>query len=252
MGTYIKTFDQQTEYETYINSENALLPNMSYCRDNNRAYFNKKPGDPYNGHEYVDLGLPSGTLWAKCNVGANNETDYGMYFAWGETQGYTGITSSKQFSWDDYVYYQNEDMTKYNDNDGLVTLEASDDAASVAMGGEWHMPSTNQLRELTAYTNSEWTTLNGVSGYKFTSQSDNTKYIFVPAAGVCINSELDVVGEVGVVWSQSVYDGNVWKACFMGFESEGMGVSGDYRRNGFSVRGVLGESDYAPKAGSTK
>lgn len=66
MGTYIKTFDQQTEYETYINSENAVLPNMSYCRDNNRAYFNKK--DPYNGYEYVDLGLPSGTLWAKCNV----------------------------------------------------------------------------------------------------------------------------------------------------------------------------------------
>lgn len=251
MGTYIKTFDQQTEYETYINSENALLPNMSYCRDNNRAYFNKKPGDPYNGHEYVDLGLPSGTLWAKCNVGANNETDYGLYFAWGETQGYTD-TSSKQFSQNDYVYYQDEDMTKYNDNDGLVTLEASDDAASVAMGGEWHMPSVNQLNELTANTNSEWTTLNGVSGYKFTSQSDNTKYIFVPAAGGCDGGGVDGVGEFGFVWSQSVCEGDVWLAWDMYFYSGGLGVSSGYRYDGLSVRGVLGESDYAPKAGSTK
>jgi len=252
MGTYIKTFDQQTEYETYINSENALLPNMSYCRDNNRAYFNKKPGDPYNGHEYVDLGLPSGTLWAKCNVGANNETDYGLYFAWGETQGYTGITSSKQFSQNDYVYYQNEDMTKYNDNDGLVTLEASDDAASVAMGGEWHMPSVNQLNELTAYTNSEWTTMNGVSGYKFTSQSDNTKYIFVPAAGDCNDGAVDGVGEFGIVWSQSVYESDVWYAWSMFFDSGGLEVFNVFRYFGLSVRGVLGESDYVPNGGSTK
>jgi uncharacterized protein (TIGR02145 family) len=246
MGTYIKTFDQQTEYETYINSENAVLPNMSYCRDNNHAYFNQKP-DPYNGHEYVDLGLPSGTLWAKCNVGANNETDYGLYFAWGETQGYAGITSSKQFSLNDYVYYQDEDMTKYNDNDGLVTLEASDDAASVAMGGDWHMPSVNQLNELTAYTNSEWTTLNGVSGYKFTSQSDNTKYIFVPAAGVCNGGGVFGVGEFGVVWSQSVYESIVWYAWYMDFYSGGLELYHNLRYYGRSVRGVLGESDYVPE-----
>lgn len=251
MGTYIKTFDQQTEYETYINSENAVLPNMSYCRDNNRAYFNKKPGDPYNGHEYVDLGLPSGTLWAKCNVGANNETDYGLYFAWGETLGYTGIISSKQFSLDDYAYYENEDMAKYNDTDDLVTLEASDDAASVAMGGEWHMPSVNQLHELTAYTSSEWTTLNGVSGYKFTSQSDNTKYIFFPAAGGCLDGEVSNVREYGFVWSQSVYESYVWYAWGMSFYSGGLGVDYGYRCGGLSVRGVLGQSDYVPNGGST-
>ena len=88
-----------------------------------------------------------------------------------------------------------------------------------------------------------------VSGYKFTSQSDNTKYIFFPAAG---DGGVDDVGELGVVWSQSVYESGISYAWVMYFDSGGFGVEYGTRCNGLSVRGVIGESDYAPKGGSTK
>ena len=79
---YLKKFNTHAEYELAT----LDLPNVSYCVDNNDIHYN--PYDPYNGHAYVDLGLPSGTLWATMNVGANSETDTGLYFAWGETTGY--------------------------------------------------------------------------------------------------------------------------------------------------------------------
>lgn len=96
-------------------------------------------------YEYVDLGLPSGTLWAKMNAGAESETDTGLYFAWGETQGYTAeqVGVDKQFSWSDYKFNPSGDgstFTKYNLTDNKVVLDAEDDAAAVNMGGEWHMP----------------------------------------------------------------------------------------------------------------
>lgn len=95
-------------------------------------------------YEYVDLGLPSGTLWAKMNVGAESETDTGLYFAWGETEGYTAeqVGVDKQFTWADYKFNPSGDgetFTKYTS--GEETLELIDDAAAVNMGGNWHMPS---------------------------------------------------------------------------------------------------------------
>ena len=94
-------------------------------------------------HEFVDFGLPSGTLWAKMNVGAESETDPGLYFAWGETEGYTveQVGVDKQFTWADYKFNPSGDgetFTKYTS--GEETLELIDDAAAVNMGGEWHMP----------------------------------------------------------------------------------------------------------------
>ncbi len=86
--------------------------------------------DPYNNHEYVDLGLPSGTKWAKMNVGAKSVTDHGLYFAWGEVIGYTNADSSKKFTLDDYKFYSDGAMSKYNDNDKKKVLESIDDAAT--------------------------------------------------------------------------------------------------------------------------
>lgn len=108
--------------------------------------------------EYVDLGLPSGTLWAKMNVGASSETDAGLYFAWGEIQGYTRdqVPNDKEFSWNDYKYgslnpndYKDKGMTKYNVTDGKTVLDLEDDAAHINMGGDWNIPSVKQLKELT-------------------------------------------------------------------------------------------------------
>ena len=80
-----------------------------------------------NGFEYVDLGLPSGLIWAKCNVGAKTEEEPGLYFQWGDTQGYTAEQmKDKLFSWIDYKFSidrSSSNFSKYNGTDGLVTLE---------------------------------------------------------------------------------------------------------------------------------
>ncbi len=108
-----------------------------------------------NGHNAVDLGVPSGTLWATCNVGATSFEEYGDYFAWGET------ASKSEYSWDTYKFglynYENDwsSFTKYNPTDGKTTLDPSDDVARVIWGEPWRMPSKEDWEELRAYC--EWT-----------------------------------------------------------------------------------------------
>ena len=123
----------------------------------------------YNGHEYVDLGLPSGTLWAKMNVGAESETDAGLYFAWGETTGYPikevdgswVIDAPKQFKPDDYAFTENNTVSKYNASDNKTHLELTDDAAAANMGGDWHMPNIAQCVELLTETKNGFVTNTG-------------------------------------------------------------------------------------------
>ena len=111
-----------------------------------------------NGHVYVDLGLPSGTKWATCNVGAANPEDFGSYFAWGETVVKETYNSST------YKYYDtvSRTYTKYNDLDGLVSLESTDDAATANWGAEWRMPTYNEVCELRRSCIVEAKVLNGI------------------------------------------------------------------------------------------
>ena len=137
-------------------------------------------------YEWVDLGLPSGLKWAAWNVGATKPEEFGLYFAWGETQGYTGITDTKQFSWGYYTLCDgtSSNMTKYNATDGLTTLEAVDDAA-IATDSSCRMPTSGECQELIDNTTSEWVNNyngTGVAGCIFTSNV-NSNSIFVPAAG---------------------------------------------------------------------
>lgn len=136
--------------------------------------------------DYVDLGLPSGTLWATCNVGANSPEEYGDYFAWGETE------PKALYSWSNYKYCTGLDftMTKYCNiplfgnngfTDNLTTLEPVDDAATVNWGDEWRTPTYDEWVELYDYCVSVWTIRNNVKGLLFTAPNGNT--IFLPAAG---------------------------------------------------------------------
>jgi hypothetical protein len=131
--------------------------------------------------ETVDLGLPSGTLWLSCNVGASAPEDYGNFYAWGELE----TKSDSQFTEENYRFYNGAsgDYTKYNDNDGITTLELADDVANAVMGGDWHIPSINQVDELLNYTTSAATSVNGVSGIRLTS-TVNGNSLFFPFAGV--------------------------------------------------------------------
>lgn len=202
--------------------------------------------DKFNGYEYVDLGLPSGTLWAKMNVGANSETNYGLYFAWGETQGYADA-STKAFSWSDYKFNPSGDgstFTKYNSTDNKVVLDAEDDAASVNMGGEWHMPTKGQCDELfnpEYVTNEQVENYNGsgINGRLFTSVS-NGNTLFIPAAGSCDGGRVYDVGGWGIVWSSSLNTGDVNSAWSFYFGSDEAGVNDNSRCYGRSVRGVIG------------
>lgn len=201
-----------------------------------------------NGYEYVDLGLPSGTLWATMNVGANSVTDNGLYFSWGGTTGYANASSGKAFYWTDYELGNGgdtaSDMTKYNSTDGKTVLEAVDDAAVVNMGGDWHMPTKAQFDELlntTYVTNALVTDYqgSGVNGRLFTSVADNTKTLFFPAAGDCDGGSVYYVGSLGNVWSRSVNESDLNGARYMGFSSDSVGVYNDGRCYGYSVRGVI-------------
>ena len=135
-----------------------------------------------------------------------------MYFAWGETQGYEGITDEKRFDWSDYKFGSDSTVTKYNNDssygtvDNLTVLEQVDDAAYQS-DNTCRMPTKTDLEELTANTTSTWETLNGVNGRRFTSKT-NGNSIFVPAAGFCSFGSVINVGSVGNLWSSSLGDGD--------------------------------------------
>ena len=203
-------------------------------------------------YEWVDLGLPSGLKWASCNVGAEKPEDYGLYFAWGETEGYTGITSEKGFYWGDYKFTTaatgatdtsfRGGLTKYNTKsssgtvDNLTTLESVDDAAYQA-DNTCRMPTSGECQELIDNTTSTWETLNGVNGRRFTSNT-NGNSIFVPAAGNCSNGSVHGVGSYGNLWSSSLISGYPVSGWYLDFDSSNVFVDNSVRRSGFSVRAV--------------
>ena len=189
-------------------------------------------------YEYVDLGLS--VKWAKCNVGAEKETDAGLYFAWGETTGYTAsqVGTDKEFSWSDYKYGNSSNLTKYNESDGKTVLESADDAATQIMGGDWRMPTQSECQELLSGTTNEWTTINNVNGWKFTSKTDTSKYIFIPAAGDCNGGSVGGVGYNGDVWSSSLDTSSPYGAWDLFFYSDDCYVGNNNRCGGQPVRGV--------------
>ena len=161
-----------------------------------------------NNHEWVELGLS--VKWATCNVGANSPEKYGDYYAWGE------IKEKYSYEWETYkfgYYYTYPDgtskyyYTKY-DHLSLETLVESDDVASVEWGGNWHIPSESNWKELLEKCTWEWTTQNGVNGYKITStiKDFTSNSIFLPAAGRRMLDSLVCAGEEGAYWSNLLAD----------------------------------------------
>lgn len=202
--------------------------------------------DTPDGHEYVDLGLPSGTLWATCNIGANSPEEYGDYFAWGEIQPKT------VYNWNTYKYCNGDSfkLTKYCNKsnygnngftDNLTTLEPSDDAATANWGSDWCMPTEEQWDELGENTTNMWTKQNGVAGRLFTSKQ-NGQILFLPATGHHEDGGLINVGLFGVYWASSLstdYPSYPSRACDCNFASSYYSMYGSSSRFlGLSVRAV--------------
>lgn len=183
-----------------------------------------------NGHKFIDLGLPSGLLWAETNVGASTPYADGDYYAWGETQ------TKSDYSRGTYKWGSN--LTKYNSSDGKTTLEASDDVATVKWGKECRMPSRAEFQEL--YNKCDWTwksNYNGASGYLV--KGPNNQTIFLPASGYRNNGDLYNHGSYGYYWSSSLGTSNTGYAYYLDFYSGGIGPSYNFLRyNGLSVRPV--------------
>ena len=204
--------------------------------------FQSQTHDPVEG-DWVDLGLPSGTLWATCNVGASAPEDYGDYFAWGET------APKDYYDWSTYKWCNggHTTITKYCTNseygyngfvDNKTELDLEDDAAYVNWDPSWCMPTVEQQQELYQNCSSVWTTKNGVNGRLFTGPNGNT--LFLPAAGGRWDGSRYYVGSYGYYWSRTLY------TCFscsdlaynLDFTSGYVGCDGDDRIIGFTVRAV--------------
>ena len=257
----------------YVGTINGEVSN--YGKDNQayvRAFLrvaDDTQEQPIEEYEYVDLGLPSGLLWAKKNIGAETEEDAGLYFQWGDTVGYTADQvgegeGKKYFGWDDYKFSvdgSSTNFSKYNETDGKTVLDLEDDAAHVNMGGNWRMPTTDDFVELfnntdiyivkrngeeikgvlkvTDYVASvNWgdTIANSV-GVKFYKKNDRSIYLFTPITGKLHTGDL-VSSSVGALYSSTLYT-TIKGVYIYTFNSIGAFVTGNnYRHIGYNIRGV--------------
>ena len=194
--------------------------------------------------EYVDLGLPSGNLWAKCNLGASAPEAYGDYYAWGEVEPKQEYTNSN------HKWYKEGapslGFTKYNNEDGKLSLEDEDDAVIQKLGNGWRTPTLADFRELTnqKYTTIEKTTLNGVAGYQITSKR-NKKSIFIPFAGFRNDKpqtrEISSSESVAIcMTNQRRIDNQVFNCWTFAFEQDRIRRYGKRRYDGISIRPVKG------------
>ncbi len=218
--------------------------------DEQKSNTDKKDNAP-KGAKAIDLGLPSGTLWANMNVGANTPEGYGSYFAWGET------SPKSRYLWNNYKWCKGnyDELTKYCPEGDYGTIDTrkrltlEDDAAYVNWGGTWHMPTVEQFKELRTKCDWIWTTQNNIEGCRVEGINGNS--IFLPAAGFC-GTYLDYLdgdyvevykdkyrlGLVGFYWTNTVCTDLSYCAELVYFSSDEIDDNGYSRCDGLSVRSV--------------
>ena len=195
---------------------------------------------------FVDLGLPSGLKWAKTNLGATSETDYGDFYMWGSIR----PNAAEECTWEHAPFNDGSDTfeKKYfnayksewlDDNDNL---KPEYDAVYKATDGAARMPTQDECKELIDNTINEWVenfNNSNVNGMKFISKTDESKYIFIPAAGICGDGSMYGVGEYGDVWSSSLntsYPCNAWG---LHFSADKCNIDYNARNYSLPVRGVM-------------
>ena len=210
------------------------VPNVSFVDENSSVRYLLENVLTHNGYEYVDLGLPSGLKWATCNVGASSPEEYGLYFAWGETTGYTAVqvkAGKRVFS---SAVYKAGSATSISTD---LTLEQ--DAARTNLGGNWRMPTRAEIKELINNCDTIWTddyNGTGVAGQLLTSKV-NGNSMFFPATGRCDGSLVYSVGSSGYYRSASWYSNS--NARVLHFEPGDISDAITSRYYGLPVRGVF-------------
>ena len=174
-----------------------------------------------DGHEYVDLGLPSGLNWATCNIGADRPEEYGDYFAWAETE------TKKE--------YTKENSKSYGKDRNNISGSSRYDAARANWGGNWRMPKKREVEELIKNCTWKWTTQNGIAGCNVKGLNGNS--IFLPATGSRLGSSFKEAGSYGCYWSSTPHRSSAFAYGFY-FFSDGHGMVNDLRYNGCCIRPV--------------
>ncbi len=194
------------------------------------------------GHDYVDLGLPSGTVWATCNVGADNVNECGDYFAWGE------VRVKVSYNCKNYAFYTGpyEEITKYRtstssvNGDGLLQLLKSDDVATQEWGAPWHMPSADQAQELMDNCRRTWVmSYNGMAVNGMLLTGPNGNKLFLPAAGFYNGRKLTGLGRVGDYWLLDLFEESGYGALVLDFNQNDCANGVANRHMGQSVRPVM-------------
>ena len=211
---------EETEYQLRSPSrrQDALrpVPHLSnVSKEENRI-------QSINGHDYVDLGLPSGLKWATCNVGASRPEDYGDYYAWGEIQ-----PKSK--------YTEGNSLT-FGKDIGNISGNSRYDVARAQWGSSWRLPTLAEIKELKDQCKWEWITVGGHKGYRVTGPNGNS--IFLPAAGYRLGTSVNDQGSYGCYWSGTLYEGGRYSAYCLGFNGGSAGWGYGDRDGGRSVRPV--------------
>ena len=227
----LNIFSLVAEYDNAKSGGVLNKPNVSFVNEDSSVRYLIDIKIEYN---YVDLGLPSGLKWATCNVGATSPDQAGLYFAWGETTGYTAeqVPVVRAFTKDEYNAGPAYSIS--------TELTLAQDAAHINMGGNWRMPTKDEYQEMIDNCNRVWTddyNGTGIKGRIYTSKV-NGNSVFIPAAGYCSSSSVDRVGSNGYYWSAScnTSDG-AWNLSFNSGKT--YYLTSSYRYSGFSVRGVF-------------
>ena len=262
---YIKCFDNHQSYDELKNKSDYKEPLLCFCKDKQDVHFNEK----YNNIKYVDMGLESGTLWAVKNVGSKNEVDYGLYFYWGDINGYTLLDSDlfdirthpyKWYNTNNLAILENENVIKYNNIDNKQILELTDDSAKHNMGKDWHMPVIEQFAELIYSDNITYEFIENynnsdINGLLFTSLVNNNT-LFFPASGYIYYNSFNIhdrnpkhlINEAVILQSSCVYNNSFNlndKLNYLSFnyqnESENNLLLNNFRHEAVPVRGVIGD-----------
>ena len=226
--------------EFYLHGEQQLVVNMSGIDSVVWVARDTAPDEPQP--EAIDLGLS--VKWASFNVGAKKPEEYGDYFEWGEPTTSITILNESTYRWYDI---NTKRLTKYCTDpaygivDNKKTLDPEDDAAHVAWGKGWRIPTIAQIDELITKCNWRWTTFNGINGY-IVSSKKNSNYIFLPAAGLVGYTGIVNCNIVGSYWSRSLFTDYSYDkgACLLSISSEEVGGSRSWspRYIGRSIRPV--------------
>lgn len=246
---FVTSYDVTVLYNYLLNDDMTFVSTSDVNGDGDvtsadiTEVYNILLGIATDTHQWVDLGLPSGTLWATTNVDVDTPEGIGGYYAWGE------IESKDHQGWDNYKWCNGKynTLTKYcttttygynGFTDGKTELDPEDDVASVKWGSEWRTPSREQMAELRTECTWQWTTSNGVKGYLGTSKHNNAT-IFLPASGYHFSSEIYSIGTIAYYWTRTLHASRSYYAYYFFFHQSGsQDLTYGNRNTGYNIRPV--------------